>query len=44
MRQPAGLADKLGSLYEQLRTESLLLRLGERLLKIGAHKVEYLAW
>jgi hypothetical protein len=41
-RQPASLKGKLGSLYEQLRTDSLSLRLGERLIKIGAHKVEYL--
>lgn len=41
-RSPALMAGKLEILYDLLRTDSLSLRLGEHLIKIGAHKVEYL--
>ncbi|CAA9226990.1 MAG: hypothetical protein AVDCRST_MAG56-756 [uncultured Cytophagales bacterium] len=41
-RSPALVADKQEAFYALLRTDSLSLRLGEHLIKIGAHKVEYL--
>ncbi len=41
-RSPALMAGKLEAFYALLRTDSLSLRLGEHLIKIGAHKVEYL--
>jgi hypothetical protein len=42
LRSPAQVAGRLETMYALLRTDSLSLRLGEHLIKIGAHKVEYL--